>query len=259
MAAGMAKQGLLPVFAVYSSFLQRGFDMLLHDVSLQGLHVVFAVDRAGLVGRDGETHHGVFDVSYLSTVPGMTIFCPASFAELNSMLGLALYSCDGPVAIRYPRGGEGRYRDCSNEPELLLREGKDITLVGYGVMINELLDAADALEKEGISAEVVKLGRIRPNAYSVVGESVKKTGHLLVCEDVCAFGCVGEQILTELSGKELAFAHALLNLGDGIVTHGSVEELRRQTGIDAASIVSHGKWLLGKKKKKKNSFGSARF
>lgn len=246
MAAGMAKQGLLPVFAVYSSFLQRGFDMLLHDVSLQGLHVVFAVDRAGLVGRDGETHHGVFDVSYLSTVPGMTIFCPASFAELNSMLGLALYSCDGPVAIRYPRGGEGRYRDCSNEPELLLREGKDITLVGYGVMINELLDAADALEKEGISAEVVKLGRIRPNAYSVVGESVKKTGHLLVCEDVCAFGCVGEQILTELSGKELAFAHALLNLGDGIVTHGSVEELRRQTGIDAASIVSHGKWLLGK-------------
>ena len=246
MAAGMAKQGLLPVFAVYSSFLQRGFDMLLHDVSLQGLHVVFAVDRAGLVGRDGETHHGVFDVSFLSTIPGMTIFCPASFAELDSMMALALYTCDGPVAIRYPRGGEGRYRACHNDPETLLREGTDLTIVSYGVMINEALDAADALEKEGVSAEIIKLGRIRPNSFDLVAASLKKTGHLLVCEDVCAFGSVGDQILAALSGKAIQFSHVLLNLGDGIVTHGSVDELRRECGIDAASIAEHGKWLLGK-------------
>lgn len=245
MAAGMAKQGLLPVFAVYSSFLQRGFDMLIHDVSLQKLHTVFAVDRAGLVGRDGETHHGVFDVSYLSTVPGMTVFCPASFAELDSMLALALYSCEGPVAIRYPRGGEGNYRDCHNDPETILREGGDLSLVSYGVMINEALAAADALAAFGISAEVIKLGRIRPNGFELVRKSVEKTGRLLVCEDVCASGSVGQQIVAALSGRTL-FRHVLLDLGEGIVTHGSVEELRRACGIDAQSITEHGKWLCGK-------------
>ena len=110
MAAGMAKQGLIPVFAVYSSFLQRAYDMLLHDVSLQKLHVVFCVDRAGIVGNDGETHNGVFDIAFLSTVPGMKIFCPSSFRELKAMLRTAIYDCDGPVAIRYPRGGECDYR-----------------------------------------------------------------------------------------------------------------------------------------------------
>jgi 1-deoxy-D-xylulose-5-phosphate synthase len=111
MAAGMAKQGMVPVFAVYSTFLQRGFDMLIHDVALQNLHVVRGVDRAGLVGQDGETHHGVFDVGYLSVIPGMKIYCPASFAELRDMLRAAVRDDTGPVAIRYPRGAEGTYRD----------------------------------------------------------------------------------------------------------------------------------------------------
>ena len=110
-AAGMAKQGMTPVFAVYSSFLQRGFDMLIHDVSLQGLHVVFGVDRAGIVGSDGETHHGIFDLSYLGTVPGMQILCPASFAELREQMEMAISEMQGPVALRYPRGGEGEYKD----------------------------------------------------------------------------------------------------------------------------------------------------
>lgn len=108
MAGGMAKQGMVPVFAVYSSFLQRGYDMLIHDVALQNLHVVFCVDRAGLVGSDGETHHGVFDVSYLSSVPDMTVLCPASYAELETMLRAAIYDINGSVAIRYPRGREGK-------------------------------------------------------------------------------------------------------------------------------------------------------
>ena len=116
MAAGMAKQGLTPVFAVYSSFLQRSYDMLIHDVSLQKLHVVLAVDRAGLVGNDGETHHGLFDVSFLSSVPGMSVWCPASFAEMKQMLRRAVIDQDGPVAIRYPRGGEGRYTGREGRP-----------------------------------------------------------------------------------------------------------------------------------------------
>ncbi len=246
MAAGMAKQGLLPVFAVYSSFLQRSFDMLIHDISLQRLHAVFAVDRAGLVGRDGETHQGSFDLSFLSTVPGMTIYSPASFAELDSMLSLALYSCDGPAAIRYPRGGEGRYRDCRCEAESLLCEGSDVTIVSYGVMINEALAAVDLLRAEGISAELIKLGRIRPNGFAAVRDSVKKTHRLVVAEDVCDFGSVGEQILSTLAAEPGVTAARLLNLGDGIVTHGSVEELRRACGIDAASIAQNAKELCGK-------------
>ena len=246
MAAGMAKQGLLPVFAVYSSFLQRSFDMLIHDISLQQLHAVFAVDRAGLVGRDGETHQGSFDVSYLSAVPGMTIYSPASFAELDSMLALALYSCTGPVAIRYPRGGEGRYRDCRSEAESILLEGGDVTIVSYGVMINEAIEAAERLKAEGVSAELIKLGRIRPNSFSTVQASVQKTRRLIVVEDVCDFGCVGGQILASLAGGTGEISVRLLNLGDGIVTHGSVDELRRVCGIDAEAVVKNAKELCGK-------------
>ena len=246
MAAGMAKQGLLPVFAVYSSFLQRSFDMLIHDISLQQLHAVFAVDRAGLVGRDGETHQGSFDVSYLSAVPGMTIYSPASFAELDSMLALALYSCIGPVAIRYPRGGEGRYRDCRSEAESILLEGGDVTIVSYGVMINEAIEAAERLKAEGISAELIKLGRIRPNCFSTVQASVHKTRRLIVVEDVCDFGCVGGQILASLAGGTGEISVRLLNLGDGIVTHGGVDELRRVCGIDAEAVVKNAKELCGK-------------
>lgn len=145
MAAGMAAQGMVPVFAVYSSFLQRGFDMLLHDVGLMQLHVVFAVDRAGLVGEDGETHHGVFDVGYLSQLPGIRIYCPASFAEMRAMLERAVLEDSGPVAVRYARGGEGAYKGLSCGASECCREGKDFTLVSYGVLFNELLTAADLL------------------------------------------------------------------------------------------------------------------
>ena len=113
MAAGMAKQGMKPVFAVYSTFLQRAYDALIHDVALQGLHVVLAVDRAGLAGEDGETHQGVFDAAFLDTVPGMTVLCPSSFQELRSMLRRAVLELTGPVAIRYPKGGEGSFRGAS--------------------------------------------------------------------------------------------------------------------------------------------------
>jgi len=237
MAAGMAKQGMIPVFAVYSSFLQRGFDMMIHDVALQNLHVVFCVDRAGLVGSDGETHHGVFDVSYLSTVPGMTILCPANFSELNAMLGYALHEISGPAAVRYPKGGEGRYQGTELAAETVIREGSDLTIVCYGTMINQALDAADALSAHGVSAEIIKLGCIKPNRFELTLASLRKTGRLLISEEVCSTGCVGARILTEaeLAGVELC-ASRLLNLGDGLVTHGTVSELRSSKGIDAKAM-----------------------
>ena len=246
MAAGMAKQGLLPVFAVYSSFLQRSFDMLIHDVALQKLHLVFCVDRAGLVGSDGETHQGLFDISYLGTVPGMTVLCPSSFAELHDMLDFALFSVAGPVAVRYPRGGEGRYTDCSMSAETVLREGEDLTVICYGTMVNEALDAADKLALQGISAEIVKLGIVFPNGYERCLASLKKTGRLLAPEEVCAAGCIGRRILDACAEREIRLRTSkLLNLGDGIVPHGTVEELRRDYGIDADAIVRSASELLG--------------
>ena len=192
MAAGMAKQGVIPVFAVYSTFLQRSYDMLLHDTALDHLHVVLGVDRAGLVGEDGETHHGLFDVAFLSTVPGMTVLAPASFAELKAMLIRAVEELDGPVAVRYPRGSQGEYSaDNSRESSVTLRTGKDITLTGYGVEINELLLAAGLLAERGIEAEVIKLNQIAPLDAAPVVESVRRTGAMLSAEECAAMGCVG--------------------------------------------------------------------
>ncbi len=247
MAGGMAKQGMVPVFAVYSSFLQRGYDMLIHDVALQNLHVVFCVDRAGLVGSDGETHHGVFDVSYLSSVPDMTVLCPASYAELETMLRAAIYDINGSVAIRYPRGGEGKYTACNTAPETLLREGRDVTLVCYGIMTNEVLDAAERLAAEGISAEVIKLSMIKPPDFDLVMRSLLKTGKLLISEDVCEAGCVGSRILEEAAISEIDIRAAkLLNLGEGIVPHGTVAELLHDFGLDADGIVSAAMEMMDK-------------
>ena len=247
MAGGMAKQGMVPVFAVYSSFLQRGYDMLIHDVALQNLHVVFCVDRAGLVGSDGETHHGVFDVSYLSSVPDMTVLCPASYAELETMLRAAIYDINGSVAIRYPRGGEGKYTACNTAPETLLREGRDVTLVCYGIMTNEVLDAAERLAAEGISAEVIKLSMIKPPDFDLVMRSLRKTGKLLISEDVCEAGCVGSRILEEAAINEIHVRAAKLpNLGEGIVSHGTVAELLHDFGLDADGIVSAAMEMMDK-------------
>lgn len=242
MAAGMAKQGLLPVFAVYSTFLQRSYDMLLHDVAISKLHVVFCVDRAGFVGDDGETHHGLFDVAYLSTVPGMTVLCPTSHRELSSMLHQALTQVDGPVAIRYPRGSEGAYvQDKSHGSAAVLLEGTDITLVSYGTMIQSVLEAAEALKAAGYSPEVVKLNRIAPLDEALVAESVAKTGRLLVAEEAAAAGCVGERLLGRLMQRGITVTRAALaNCGDGFVTHGTVDELRRLCGLDAESLARRG-------------------
>ena len=238
-AAGMAKQGMTPVFAVYSSFLQRGFDMMIHDVSLQGLHVVFGVDRAGIVGSDGETHHGIFDLSYLGTVPGMQILCPASFAELREQMEMAISEMKGPVALRYPRGGEGEYQTASREEEQLIREGSDVTIVCCGVMVNEALAAARILENRGISAEIVKINLITQKDYPVTMASLKKTGRLIAAEEVCAAGCLGSRILSQACEKRIPFQAArLLNLGKGIVAHGDRKLLMRDAGIDAESIAS---------------------
>ena len=247
MAAGLAKQGMIPVFAVYSTFLQRSYDMLLHDVALGGLHVVFAVDRAGLVGEDGETHQGVFDPAFFDTVPGMTVLAPASFAELRSMLRTAVLDIPGPVAIRYPRGGEGEFTaDCSGAPAAVLREGTDLTLVSYGAMTTQAVRAAEILAGRGVSAEVVKLNTITPLPEQIALASVRKTGALLTAEDTIASNSVGRRLAACLGREGIRAKVALCSTGDTFTTHGSVPKLRELLGLDAESLADRAMEVLGR-------------
>ena len=249
MAAGMAKQGAVPVFAVYSTFLQRSYDMLLHDIAIDGLHVVLAVDRAGLVGDDGETHHGVFDVAYLNSVPGVTVYSPSNFTELDRMLEAAVCRCTGPVAVRYPRGGQGSFQaDAGDAPAVVLRNGTDITLAGYGMEINDLLEAAARLEEAGIQAEVVKWNIITPLETELLIESVRKTGHLLVAEECVEQGCVGVRALAALEASGTAAKTALVNCGTGYVPHGAVPLLKKSLGLDGAGLFRRAMEALGREK-----------
>ena len=234
MACGMAKQGLIPAVAIYSTFLQRSFDMLLHDLALLHLHVVLGVDRAGLVGEDGRTHHGMFDVGYLRQVPGMKIYCPASFAELRRMLRQAVLEDKGPVAVRYPRGGEGNYQ--TDKAQSLLKEGKDCTVITYGTTINAVLEAAEGCEKEGLSVEVLKLATIAPLDFAAVEASCRKTGRVLVVEETSNHGCVADELFARLLQSGVTGRFCKQNLGDGFIRHGAMQDLYALAGLNAQAL-----------------------
>ena len=234
MACGMAKQGLIPAVAIYSTFLQRSFDMLLHDLALLQLHVVLGVDRAGLVGEDGRTHNGMFDVGYLRQVPGMKIYCPASFAELRRMLRQAVLEDKGPVAVRYPRGGEGNYQ--TDKAQSLLKEGKDCTVITYGTTINAVLEAAEGCEKEGLSVEVLKLATIAPLDFAAVEASCRKTGRVLVVEETSNHGCVAYELFARLLQSGVTGRFCKQNLGDGFIRHGAMQDLYALAGLTAQAL-----------------------
>jgi 1-deoxy-D-xylulose-5-phosphate synthase len=237
MAAGMASQGAVPVFAVYSSFLQRSYDMIMHDIAISRLHVVLAVDRAGLVPGDGETHQGIYDVAYLTSIPGMTVYCPASFAELRDMLRHAVYNIKGPVAVRYPRNGEGVYRDGGVASTRILAEGSDYTICTYGEITNTALEAVDILNRDGYSIELIKLGRIYPLDFDAIRHSVNKTRRLLVLEECSSRGSIGELVGKKLLSENLTLKSFItLNVGDIFVPGGDIAELRKLCGIDAHNV-----------------------
>lgn len=247
MAAGIAKQGMIPVFAVYSTFFQRSYDMLIHDVAIDHLHVVFCVDRAGLVGDDGETHHGLFDPGFLKTVPGITVLSPASLDELSSMMRKAIYQISGPVAVRYPRGGENLYsEDHSAEEACVLREGSDITLVTFGILTGSLLKVADRLQKDGISAEVVKLNQIVPLPTQTVLESLKKTGRFLMAQECVAMGAPSEGILAAVAAAGITLqGAAVCSCGEEFIPHGTISQLRSLCGLDVESLYQKAREVMG--------------
>ena len=234
MAAGLAKQGMKPVTAIYSTFLQRAYDMLLHDVALQQLHVVLAVDRCGVVGEDGDTHQGMFDVGYLRQVPGMKIFCPASFDELREDLHTALYACTGPAAIRYPRGGEGAYRSAASQTRI--REGYTCTIICYGTMVNAVLDAADTMQAAGYRPEILKLRTISPVDWDAIDASVRKTKRVFVFEETSDRECLADEIFAHLIETGIPAVCRKRNLGRGFIPHGAPAALLAAAGLDAGSL-----------------------
>ena len=237
MAGGLAKQGMTPVVAIYSTFLQRSFDQILQDVAMLKLHVVFAIDRAGLVGDDGETHHGVFDAGFLSQIPGMLVLSPASTEELRQMLRWAVSEYDGPVALRYPRGGDGAYTGCAWEKNVSVishRQGCDGAIVTYGNLVNEALCAADVLADRGVSVSVVRLAALKPLPAAALEAALAGQKYILFAEE--AMSGIGGDLCALIHEILPDAAIAAADLGDEYVTHGTVAELYRKHGLDGKSL-----------------------
>ena len=257
MAGGLAKQGMVPVVAIYSTFLQRGFDQILQDIALQQLHVVLAVDRAGLVGEDGETHHGVFDVGYLRMAPGMTVLCPASLAEQTDMLRWAVNVHNGPVAIRYPRGGNRKLTKSHwiMQPEVakcgqlaLHRSGTDALIVTYGVLADQMLDAAELLQKEDISCGVVRLLSVAPLPVQALVEAAGSCKDIFIVEECCT-GCGIQQELAWLLREQLPDSRIHgMDLGGGFVRHGDLRSLYTHYRLDEKSVAQCIKEVICREK-----------
>ncbi len=239
-AAGFAAGGMKPVFAVYSSFLQRGYDQMIHDVGLQNLPVVFAVDRAGLVGSDGETHQGIFDLSYLSSIPNMTVLSPKHKWELADMLRFAL-DHDGPVAVRYPRGSAfDEYQKC-REPVRFgksesIFEERDIALFSVGHMFEIALKVRERLKAEGFGCSLVNARFIKPLDEECIRGLSKNHRLIAVIEENVASGACSQRVQECVSSGNLPVKVLSCALPDQYVEHGSVDVLRKETGIDEESL-----------------------
>ena len=242
MAGGLAKQGMVPVVALYSTFLQRAYDMILQDICMLGLHVVFAVDRAGLVGEDGETHHGIYDVGFLRHAPGLTLLCPASLAEQQDMLRWAISEQNGPVAIRYPRGGNRNYTESAwntnhSSGVFCHCTGADVAIITYGTILQNVMDAAIDLKNAGINAAVLRLLTVNPLPMDAILEQTADVRRVVVVEEVSA-GCgVCDAIARQINEyrPDLCRVHGV-NLGNGYVQHGSVDVLYEHYGLSAEKI-----------------------
>ena len=236
-AAGLACAGMHPVVAIYSSFAQRAYDQILHDVAIQNLGVTFAIDRGGIVGADGATHHGVFDLAFLRSIPNMTVMAPSDEAETRQMLRTAV-KLGTPAAVRYPRGGEDGYDgDCGDEPVTVLRQGTDAAIVTYGILTGQALRAAELLEKEGVSLRVVKLNRVAPLDGDGICRALDGVKRVVAAEDQLRAGAVGERLGALLLERGAGIErYALRNAGEALPAQGSTAQLRHVLGLDAEGM-----------------------
>lgn len=251
-AAGLASQGMRPVVAIYSTFLQRAYDQIVHDICLQNLPVILALDRGGLVGADGATHNGVFDLSYLRHIPNMAVMAPKDEFELKAMLGAAL-DHDGPIALRYPRGyGMGSMAEKMQSPvefgkAQILKEGKDISILAVGPVAYEALAAAEDLEEMGISAQVVNARFVKPLDKEVILKTASETGRVITVEENALQGGFGSSVLELLESEGITGVHVhRIGIPDKFVEHGNENELRKHMGLTADGILKASKKLLDK-------------
>lgn len=244
-AAGMAAAGMKPVAAIYSTFMQRAYDSIMHDICMQKLHVTLCLDRAGLVGDDGYTHHGVFDYAYLRSIPNMTIMAPKDENELQHMLKTAL-DFDGPVSVRYPRGSgvgvalDTQWQDLPIGKAEVLRTGKDVCFWAIGSMVQTALDAAELLEAQGISAGVVNMRFAKPLDVELLREHAQSYGKIITLEEGVLAGGVGSAILEELNENKLLEQCEVRCFGipDKFVMHGDKKLLFRDLGLDTPTIAA---------------------
>ncbi|MBN1929559.1 MAG: 1-deoxy-D-xylulose-5-phosphate synthase [Chlorobiaceae bacterium] len=241
-SAGLALGGFKPVCAIYSTFLQRAYDQLIHDVALQNQHVVFAIDRAGLVGEDGPTHHGAFDLSFLNAVPNLTIMAPGDEQELRNMLYTALYEVKGPVAIRYPRGsgsGATLHKEFTLIPVgkgRILREGKSVALLGIGSMSQRALETAALLEAAGLNPMVCDMRFLKPLDTEMIDMAAEQCSHIVTIEENSIIGGFGSSVTSYLSHAHPGVKCTTFGLPDDFITHGSMKELYKEVGLDAETL-----------------------
>jgi 1-deoxy-D-xylulose-5-phosphate synthase len=251
-AAALATEGIIPVVAIYSTFLQRAYDQILHDACLQNLHVVFALDRGGLVGDDGPTHHGLFDFTYLRSIPHMTVMAPKDENELRRMLKTAV-AFDGPIAVRYPRGkGTGVTLDetCRVIPigeGELLQEGPDLAIAAIGSTVYPALAAAKELEAEGIHVTVINARFVKPLDHALICHAASTCRRLLTVEENVIMGGFGSAVLEMLQEQGLTDIPIVrLGIPDAFVEHATQAELRSAYGIDKPGIVAAARKIVGK-------------
>ena len=242
LAAGIAKNGMIPVVSIYSSFYQRGFDQVIHDICTQNLHVVMCVDRAGCVGSDGETHQGLFDLSFFKIIPNIVILAPKNFKELELMLEYAI-KIKKPIVIRYPRGGEKKNHFTTTPIKFAtlekLKDGKDISIIAIGNMVSRAMDVATILEKQNIMCDVINIRFLKPIDETAILESIKKTKIIITIEDNTIIGGLSSSI------KELIVNNNLNNIKiksyaypDKFIEHGTVDELEKKYKLDIQSIIN---------------------
>ena len=241
MAAGLAKKGLKPVVPIYSSFYQRAYDQVIHDICIQKLPVVMCVDRAGIVGNDGETHQGIFDMAFFSLIPNITIMSPKNFAELEKMLEFAV-NLNEPVVIRYPRGCEGKIKfDKCDDIKLgkaeVIKKGKDLTIVAIGKMIERAVEVSDILKEQSIDCEIINARFVKPLDYNTIERSIRKTKNVITIEDGILKGGLGSSVMELINEYKIEDVFVkMYGYDDVFVQHGSVEELEKLYGLDAKSI-----------------------
>jgi 1-deoxy-D-xylulose-5-phosphate synthase len=255
-AAGLAIQGLKPVVAIYSTFLQRAYDEIVYDVCLQNLPVVFAIDRAGIVGEDGPTHNGAFDLSYLRHIPNITIMAPKDGNELQCMLRTAL-SHNGPTAIRYPRGAITNLQEGGELKKIpigkseILREGKDILIIAIGNTVLPALTASQILSELGIDACVVNARFVKPIDIDLIANLAEEIKHILTVEENTIIGGFGSAVLEELNKAGVGGIRIkMLGLPDRFIEHGSQSLLRKNLGLDAEGIAREALALIRKESEK---------